>query len=164
MKTIVSALFALSVLAGTAILGALGSARTEDWQANWIIVHLDHKTLVAARTSLEAKKNGWTWRGEMTETGEAAMMMWWKEGRVSGMFSFRGDMYTLKNVTTIGGEVHALAQANSERMPAQPTTPRSASADHRRDHAGLEAQRDPAHPLSALAYARRPSRPSVTSP
>ena len=64
------------------------------WQANRIIVHLDDQTRIAARrTSLEAKKNGWTWRGEVAETGEPVMMMWWKKGRVSGMFSYRGDMF-----------------------------------------------------------------------
>jgi hypothetical protein len=162
MRSVISALVALSVLAGIVSISALSATRAEHWQANRIFVHLDDQTrIVARRTNLEAKKNGWTWRGEIAETGEPVMMMWWKEGRVSGMFSYRGDMYTLKNVTTTGGEVHALAQGNSERMPVQPPTPRSASADHRRDHAGLEAQRDPAHPLSVLAYARGPSRPSV---
>ena len=132
MKTTVSAILALSLLAGIVVLGAHASARVEHWQANRIIVHLDDETLIAARrTSLEAKKNGWTWRGEMAETGEPAMMMWWNEGRVSGMFSYRGDMYSLTNVTTTGGEVHALAQANSGRMPAQHPATRSASADHR---------------------------------
>ena len=71
MKTTVSAIFALSLLAGIVVLGAHASARVEHWQANRIIVHLDDETLIAARrTSLEAKKNGWTWRGEMAETGE----------------------------------------------------------------------------------------------
>ena len=163
MKTIVSALIALSVLAGTVVFTALGSGRSGDWQANRIIVHLDHETLIAARrTSIEAKKNGWTWRGEMAETAEPAMMMWWKEGRVSGMFSYRGDMYTLKNVTTVDGEVHAFAHANSERKPAQLAATRSASADHRQDHVNFEGLRVGSGPVSVLAYARGASRPEAT--
>lgn len=163
MKTIISAIFALSLLAGIVVLGAHASARVEHWQANRIIVHLDDETLIAAhRTSLQAKKNGWTWRGEMAETGEPAMMMWWNEGRVSGMFSYRGDMYTLKNVTTIGGEVHALAQANSGRMKAQHPATRSASAYYPRDRAGFESPRVASDPMSVLAYARGASRPEVT--
>jgi len=161
MKT-VSTIFALSLLAGIVALGAHASARFEHWQANRIIVHLDDQTrIVARRTNLEAKKNGWTWRGEMAETGEPAMMMWWKEGRVSGMFSYRGDMYTLKNVTATGGVLHALAQANSERMPAQHAATRSASADHRRDHADFEGLRVGSGPMSVLAYARGAPRPEV---
>jgi Metallo-peptidase family M12 len=162
MKTTVSTLFALSVLAGVVVLGAHASARVEHWQANRIVVHLDDETLIAARrTSLEAKANGWTWRGEMVGTGETAMMMWWNEGRVSGMFNYRGDMYSLKGVTTIGGEVHALAQANSGRTTAQHAATRSASADHRRDRADFETPRIASDPISVLAYARGASRPEV---
>jgi len=162
MKTI-STIFALSLLAVIIVLGAHASARFEHWQANRIIIRLDDETLIVARrTSLEAKKNGWTWRGEMAETGEPAMMMWWNEGRVSGMFSYRGDMYTLKNVTTTGGEVHALALANSERMtPRHPFT-RSAFADHSRDRGDFESSRVASDPMSVLAYARGASRPEVT--
>ena len=80
MKTIISALFALSVLAGIAGV-APTSARPNQWQATRIIIHLNDRTSITARrTSLEAKSNGWTWRGEVAETGEPVMMMWWKEG------------------------------------------------------------------------------------
>ena len=41
MKTIISAIFALSLLADIVVLGVHASARVEHWQANRVIVHLD---------------------------------------------------------------------------------------------------------------------------
>jgi hypothetical protein len=77
MKTIISALSALSVLAGIASPGALASARANHWQATRIVVHLnDEASIVVRRTSLEVKKNGWTWRGEIDGTREPVMIMW----------------------------------------------------------------------------------------
>src|SRR6476469_8631541 len=114
MRSVISSLVALSVLAGIVSISALSATRAEHWQANRIFVHLDDQTrIVARRTNLEAKKNSWTWRSEISQTGKPMIMMWWKKGRVSGMFSSRGDIHTLKNVTTPGGEVHARAQGNS---------------------------------------------------
>jgi hypothetical protein len=159
MKTIISALFALSVIAGIAGV-ALTSVHPNHWQATRIIVHLnDHTSITARRTRLEGEKNGWTWRGEIDETGEPVMMMWWMEGRFSGMLTYRGDMYTLSKVTKIETEVHALAQANFERMPVQHAAIRS--LDHRRDHAGYESQHDPSRPIGVLAYAGRTSQPEA---
>jgi metallopeptidase family M12-like protein len=153
MKTIISALFALSVLAGIAGV-APTSAGPNHWQATRIIVHLnDHTSIAARRTRLEGEKNGWTWRGEIDETGEPVMMMWWKEGRFSGMLTYRGDMYTLSKVTKIETEVHTLAQPNIERMPARHASVRS--HDHRRDRAGFEGRREPSRPMGILAYAGR---------
>jgi Metallo-peptidase family M12 len=140
MKTIISALSALSVLAGIASPGALASARANHWQATRIVVHLnDEASIVVRRTSLEVKKNGWTWRGEIDGTREPVMIMWWQEGRFSGMFTYHSEMYTLKSVTKIDAEVHGLAE------PAKMWTQHAAmnSQDHRRDYASLKGQQDP---------------------
>src|SRR5262249_21125093 len=53
-------------------------------------------------------------RGEIEGTGEQVMLMWWKGGRFSGMFTYRGHMYTLRNM---GGEVHAVVETDPGRMP-----------------------------------------------
>jgi hypothetical protein len=159
MRTIISALFALSVLAGIAGV-APTSDRPNHWQATHIIVHLDdHTSITARRTRLEGEKNGWTWRGEIDETSEPVMMMWWKEGRFSGMLTYRGDMYTLSKVTKIGTEVHAVAQANLERRPVQHAAVRS--QDHRRDDAGFKGQGSPSGRVGFPAYARRTSQPDA---
>jgi hypothetical protein len=159
MNTIISALFALSVLAGIAGV-APPSAHPNQWQATHIIVHLNDRTSITARrTSLEAKMNGWTWRGEVAETGEPVTMMWWKEGRVSGMLTYRGNMFNLNNVTAVGSKVHALAQANIERMPAQHASVRS--LDQRRDRAGFGGRSKPSRSMDILAYAGRTAQPEV---
>ena len=40
--------------------------------------------------------------------------MWWKGGRFNGMFTYRGRMYSLKNM---GGEVHAVVETDPGKMP-----------------------------------------------
>ena len=87
----------------------------------------DHETITVRRTSVDMKKDGCTWRGEIEGTGEPVMLMWWKGGRFSGMFTYRGHMYTLKNM---GGEVHAVVETDPGKMPpdhgAMPAQPQSA--------------------------------------
>jgi hypothetical protein len=80
-----------------------------------IVVPLnDHESISVRRTSVDMKKDGCTWRGEIESTGEPVMIMWWKNGRFSGMFTYRGHMYTLKNM---GGEVHAVVEIDPGKMP-----------------------------------------------
>lgn len=165
MKTIMSALFALSVLAGIAGAGGLAPATTSHWQATRIVVHLnDAESITARRTSLDVKKNGWTWRGEIDGTGEPIMIMWWKDGRSSGMFTYRGDMYTLKTVTKFDAEVHAFAETHHDRLPAHHAAMRP--RDHRRDHASFKGQQDSAGGTALAtraltAYASSMAQPDV---
>jgi hypothetical protein len=80
-----------------------------------IVVPLsDHETITARRTRVELKKDGCTWRGEIAESGEPIILMWWKNGRFSGMFTYRGHMYSLKSM---GGQVHAVVETDPGRMP-----------------------------------------------
>jgi hypothetical protein len=74
----------------------------------------DHETITARRTKVELKKEGCTWRGEIAESGEPIILMWWKSGRFSGMFTYRGHMYSLKSM---GGQVHAVVETDPGRMP-----------------------------------------------
>ena len=74
----------------------------------------DKESLTVRRTSVDMKDNGCTWRGVIEGTGEPVMLMWWKGGRFSGMFTYRGNMYTLKNM---GGEVHAVIETDPGKMP-----------------------------------------------
>jgi hypothetical protein len=71
-------------------------------------------TITANRTSVEMRKDGCNWRGEVEGTGEPVVLMWWKGGRFSGMFNYRGSMYSLKNM---GGEVHAVVETDPGKMP-----------------------------------------------
>jgi len=74
----------------------------------------DKGTITVRRTSVEMRKDGCNWRGEIEGTGEPVVLMWWKGGRFSGMFTYRGHMYSLKNM---GGEVHAVVETDPGKMP-----------------------------------------------
>jgi hypothetical protein len=74
----------------------------------------DKESITVRRTRVDMKKNGCTWRGEIDGTGEPLMLMWWKGGRLSGMFTYRGHMYLLKNM---GGEMHAVIETDPGKMP-----------------------------------------------
>ena len=66
------------------------------------------------RTHVDMKKNGCTWRGEIEGTGEPVVLMWWKGGKFSGMFTYAGHMYVLKNM---GSAVHAVVETDPGKMP-----------------------------------------------
>ena len=93
-----------------------------------IVIPLNEReTITVRRTSVDMKKDGCTWRGEIEGTGEPVMLMWWKGGRFNGMFTYRGHMYSLKNM---GGEVHAVVETDPGKMPpdhgSMPAQPQSA--------------------------------------
>jgi len=87
----------------------------------------DTESITVRRTSIDMKKDGCTWRGEIEGTGEAVLLMWWRSGQFNGMFTYRGRMYSLMNM---GGEVHAVVETDSGKMPpdhgAMPARPQSA--------------------------------------
>jgi hypothetical protein len=87
----------------------------------------DKKTITARRKSVDMKKQGCTWRGEIEGTGEPVVLMWWKGGRFSGMFTYGGHMYSLMNM---GNEVHAVVETDPGKMPP----------DHGAMHARANAQ------------------------
>jgi hypothetical protein len=72
------------------------------------------ETLSVRRTRVDMKKAGCTWRGEIEGTGEPVVLMWWKDGRFNGMFTYRGHMYTLKSM---GGAVYAVVETDPGKMP-----------------------------------------------
>ena len=74
----------------------------------------DTESITVRRTGIDMKKDGCTWRGEIEGTGEPVMLMWWKNGRFNGMFTYRGRMYSLMNM---GGEVHAVVETDPAKMP-----------------------------------------------
>jgi peptidyl-Asp metalloendopeptidase len=119
IATIAWVFFVLFILAGIASAGSRAWAGADDWQVTRIVVHLGEASIVARRTSLEKRSNGSTWRGEIEGTGEPVMIMRWKGGRrFSGMLTYRGDLYTLKTVTTVDAETHATVESSHEKMPA----------------------------------------------
>jgi hypothetical protein len=74
----------------------------------------DKESITVRRTSADMRKDGCTWRGEIESTGEPVMIMWWKSGRFSGLFTYRGRMYALRSM---GGEVQAVVETDPGKMP-----------------------------------------------
>jgi hypothetical protein len=85
----------------------------------------DKESINVRRTTVDMKREGCTWRGEIEGTGEPVILMWWKGGRFTGMFTYRGHMYTLKSM---GGEVHAVVETDPGRMPPDHGAMRSGGA------------------------------------
>jgi len=96
----------------------------------------DNVRIVVRRTSVDMRHEGCTWRGEIEGTGEPVMIIWWKSGKFTGMFTYRGHMYTLLNM---GGELHAVLETDPGRMPPdhgsihQPGTTQAPSVDLKDD-------------------------------
>src|SRR6185436_14510878 len=50
------------------------------------------------RVDVASSARGTSWRGIVEETGENALLMWWKDGRISGVFAYKGHVYTIVNL------------------------------------------------------------------
>jgi len=80
-----------------------------------IVINLDDKRDVTIRrTRFTATERGLTWGGVVEETGENAVLMLWKDGRLTGVLGYRGHIYT---VTNISGEAHAVAEVDPRKLP-----------------------------------------------
>ena len=80
-----------------------------------IVIPIDDKeSITVRRTGVSTKQDGLTWRGEIEGTGEPMMIMWWKTGRLSGMFTHRGHIYKLMN---LGGQAHVCVETDPQKMP-----------------------------------------------
>ena len=82
--------------------------------ARIVIPFNDQGRIVAVRKTVEKKSEGWTWRGEVEGTGEPVLLMWWKGGKFTGIFTYRGRIYTLRNM---GGDLHAIVETEPDKLP-----------------------------------------------
>jgi hypothetical protein len=87
----------------------------DDGRTRVVIPINDKLSVTAVRKRKEMHANGCVWHGEIIDTGEPVILMWFKnEQRYSGMFSYRGYIYNLVN---IGGGVHAVVESDPSQMP-----------------------------------------------
>jgi hypothetical protein len=87
----------------------------DDGRTRVIIPINDKMRVTAVRTRKEVHANGCVWHGEIVDTGEPVILMWFKnEQRYTGMFSYKGYIYNLVN---IGGGVHAVIESDPSQMP-----------------------------------------------
>ena len=93
---------------------ARGKSSTIRPGARIVIPFNDQERIIAIRKTVEKKSEGWTWRGEVEGTGEPVLLMWWKGGKFTGIFTYRGRIYTLRNM---GGDLHAIVEAEPDKLP-----------------------------------------------
>jgi hypothetical protein len=85
----------------------------------------DKESVTVRRTSVDMRKEGCTWRGEIEGTNEPVILIWWQDGRLTGMFTHRGNMYVLKNM---GGDIVAVVETDPRKMPPDHGAMRARSA------------------------------------
>jgi peptidyl-Asp metalloendopeptidase len=57
---------------------------------------------------------GVIWRGTVQDTGESAVLQWWKDGRLNGVFGYKGHIFSVMNM---GGDLHAVLEADPKMLP-----------------------------------------------
>src|SRR5262245_7784583 len=100
---------------------------TEEALGRIVIPLNDKQHVTVERVKATTTEKGTTWRGKVSETGESAMLMWWKDGRLSGVFGYKGHIYMIVNM---GGDVHAVLEADPTQLPPD-HSPSSDRADAR---------------------------------
>jgi hypothetical protein len=89
-----------------------------------IIPFSEDQQISLVRTSATRTDNGVIWRGTVEDTGETAILQWWKDGRLNGLFGYRGHIYSVMNM---GGDLHAVLEFDPKKMPAD--HPKMGTAD-----------------------------------
>jgi hypothetical protein len=118
---------------------------TPEHRNSTIIVPIsDDRQITLVRASVTRTDKGVVWRGTVADTGETAILQWWKDGRLTGLFGYRGHIYTVMNM---GGDLHAVLEVDPRSLP--PDHPRVASADVRRTDAPMWALTEPDFPPPA---------------
>ena len=137
MKAQEAAVAEYALTAGEKKKGAGGV--TEEALGRIVIPLNDKQHVTVERVKATTTEKGTTWRGKVSETGESAMLMWWKDGRLSGVFGYKGHIYMIVNM---GGDVHAVLEADPTQLPPD-HSPSSDRADARAGGALIPASVPP---------------------
>ena len=86
----------------------------------------DNQQITVVRTEAIKTDKGVIWRGTVEDTGDSAVLLWWKDGRLTGEFGHKGHIFTVMNM---GGELHAVLEIDPKMMP--PDHPSSSENLHR---------------------------------
>ena len=120
---------------------------SEDGMSRILIPISDNRQIGIVRNKLVRTERGVIWRGTVEETGESAVLQWWKDGRLTGLFGYKAHIYLVMNV---GGDLHAVLETDPSMLP--PDHPNN-SADFSPGDDWLMAQPEPiipqVEPLSA---------------
>jgi peptidyl-Asp metalloendopeptidase len=97
----------------------------DDGMSRIVIPINEDERITVVRTEAVKTAKGVIWRGAIEDTGERAVLLWWMDGRLTGEFGYKGHIFTVMNM---GGELHALLEADPKMMPPEhpvnPTDPR----------------------------------------
>jgi hypothetical protein len=104
-----------------------------------IIIPLGDQQISLVRTSAIRTDKGVVWRGTVADSGETAILQWWRDGRLNGLFGYRGHIYIVMNM---GGDLHAVLEFDPKKMPAD--HPKMVSADVRDSDATQSPRAEPA--------------------
>jgi hypothetical protein len=99
-----------------------------------ITLPLGEKDIAVVRTRPVIKtEGGYTWRGEVEETGEKAVLMLWRDAHLSGYLGYNGSVFM---INYMGGDIHTVAEMDPRRLPPEhapspqdKTTPRSVTPE-----------------------------------
>jgi hypothetical protein len=83
------------------------------------------RQVTVQRAGVVTTEKGMIWRGTIAESGESALLMWWKNGHISGMFAYEGHIYA---IVSAGGDVYAVVESDPDKMPPDHATPTSDAA------------------------------------
>jgi hypothetical protein len=125
MKAPEAAVAEYALTAGEQRKGTAGV--TEEALGRIVIPLNDKQHVTVERVKATTTEKGTTWRGKVSETGESAMLMWWKDGRLSGVFGYKGHIYMIVNM---GGDIHAVLETDPTQLPPD-HSPSSDRADAR---------------------------------
>jgi peptidyl-Asp metalloendopeptidase len=103
-----------ALTAGAKPKKATGGERAEPASGRIVIPLNDKRHVSVERLTAVTTEKGTTWRGRVEETGESAVVMWWKDGRLSGVFGYKGNIYM---IASMGGGVHAVLEADPTQLP-----------------------------------------------
>ena len=131
--------------------GAAGSATPDDGMSRIVIPINDNQQMTVVRTKAVQTEKGVTWRGNVEETGESAVLMWWKDGRLTGVLGYKGHIFTVMNM---GGEAHAVREVDPKMMPP----------DHAKTSDNLPQRDAHARPRSQRASLLAPPKVAPISP
>ena len=115
----------------------------EQGNSRIVIPFSDDQQIALVRTSAQRTDKGVVWRGTVADTGETAILQWWKDGRLNGLFGYRGHIYSVMNM---GGDLHAVREFDPKKMPA----------DHPKTAADAQHSDAPVSPHSETAAAPPP--------
>jgi hypothetical protein len=63
-----------------------------------LIPFSDDQQISLMRTSATRTDKGVIWRGMVEDTGETAILQWWKDGRLTLLFGYRGHIYSAQPI------------------------------------------------------------------